>query len=71
MDDNINIDISDKSEDVDNSVKSDNYEETLEDVVNGNFLKTKQSHQNLLRWKNQKGMISCLVGDLCGYGRGC
>ena len=39
MDDNINIDIDDKTGDVENVVKSDCIEETLEDVVYGNVIK--------------------------------
>ena len=38
MDDNINIDINDKTEDVENAAKSENVEETLEDLT----LKRKQ-----------------------------
>ena len=39
MDDNINIDIDDKTGDVENEVKSEYDEETLEDVVDGNVIK--------------------------------
>ena len=39
MDNNINNDIDDKTGDVENVVKSEYDEETLEDVVDGNFIK--------------------------------
>ena len=39
MDDNINIDIDDKTGDVENVFKSDYKEKTLEDVVDGNVIK--------------------------------
>ena len=42
MDDNINNDIDDKTEDVENVVKSEYDEETLEDVVNGNVIGYKE-----------------------------
>ena len=39
MDDHINNNIDDKTEDVENLVKSENDEGTLEDVVEGNAIK--------------------------------
>ena len=39
VDDNINIDIDDKTGDVENVFKSDYNEKTLEDVVDGNVIK--------------------------------
>ena len=33
MDDNINVDMNNKTEDVENAVESENVKETLEDVV--------------------------------------
>ena len=39
MDDNTNNDIDDKTVDVENGVKSDYNEETLEDVVDRNLIK--------------------------------
>ena len=70
VDDNINIYINEKSEDVENEVKSQNDEETSEDVANENFIRILRSHQSLLRWKNPKGVVSWLFEYLCGYGRG-
>ena len=61
--------VDDKSEGVENAVKSENEVETLKGAVNENVIKTKQTHQNMLRWKNQKGMFSWLVGDLFRNGR--
>ena len=41
VDDNINIDINDKNQDVENTAISEKVEETLEDVLIENDLKTK------------------------------
>jgi hypothetical protein len=45
VDDNINNDIDDKTGDVENVVKSDYNEETLEDVVDGNVIKAKDTEK--------------------------
>ena len=39
MDENINNDLDDKTGDVENVVESEYNDETLEDVVDGNFIK--------------------------------
>ena len=41
MDDNINFDLNNKTENVENTVKSDNVEEILKDVENEIIIKTK------------------------------
>ena len=60
MDDNINNDIDDKTGDVENVVKSDYNEETLEDVVDGNVIKAKDTE----KWSESVELRKC------GYGGG-
>ena len=47
MDDNINVDMNNKTEDVENSDESDNVKETLEDVVLRSWGNSSNSRSNL------------------------
>ena len=65
MDNNINNDIDDKTGEVENVVKSDYNEETLEDVVDGNVIKAKDTE----KWSESVELRKSGYGRLESWGK--